>query len=529
VAEPAVAQGDRAQLLATATPIKHLVVIFGENVSFDHYFGTYPVAQNLAGEVPFHAATDTPLANNLSTPLDPTRGFSPIAELDLLHANPNSSVLTNGEDASNPFRLGPEHAATPSMGHGYTDEQLAAHAGAMDRFPAAVGVAGPPPGVENAATRGLVMAYYDGNTVGTFWRYAQEFALNDNSWSSMFGPSTPGAINLISGQTNGVGRVSPDFEIDALVAEDGNGGLSVVADPNPIDDVCSGAGVSLRGRNIGDLLNERGISWGWFQGGFDLSLVNENGSTGCERSSDQTVPDALVKTPRDYVPHHQPFQFYASTANPSHARPSGVLAIGHSLAADDTHDPANHQYDSHDFFDALAARNLPAVSYLKAPGFQDAHAGNSNPIDEQHFVEQVVSALRASPEWASTAIVLAYDDSDGWYDHQAPPIVNPSFSESDALNGPGTCTQGLQQAGPAPSVPLLGVDGKPAQGRCGYGTRLPLLVLSPFARKNFIDHTLTDQTSILRFIEDNWLDGARIQPGGSFDAIAGSIEHMFEL
>ena len=67
-----------------------------------------------------------------------------------------------------------------------------------------------------------------------------------------------------------------------------------------------------------------------------------------------------------------------------------------------------------------------------------------------------------------------------------------------------------------------------AQGRCGYGPRLPLLVISPFARRNFVDHSLTDQTSVLRFIEDNWLNGERVG-GGSFDAIAGSINAMFDF
>ena len=124
--------------------------------------------------------------------------------------------------------------------------------------------------------------------------------------------------------------------------------------------------------------------------------------------------------PADYLPHHQPFQYYASTANPTHARPSSVRAIGHTLQADGTTlDPANHQYDSHDFFDTLKARNLPSVSYVKAPSFQDGHAGYSNPIDEQDFIVKVVTAVQSSPEWESTAIIIAYDDSDGWYDHQA--------------------------------------------------------------------------------------------------------------
>src|SRR6185503_19061684 len=359
--------------------------------------------------------------------LDPTRDFAPLTGVDLLRANPNFTAAGNGADAANPFRLGPAHAATQDMNHGYTAEQQASNAGAMDLFPAFAGTPGPPPAASpTAATRGLVMAYFDGNTVSALWSYAQSYAMNDNSWTSVFGPSTPGAINLISGQTNGFDEVNkdPSTMSPGNVTPDGNGGYTMIGDPDPIGDVCSTSGDqnSFAGRNVGDLLNAKGISWGWFQGGFDLGITNANGSTGCGRWTPQTVPDA-VGTSADYIPHHQPFQYYRSTANPSHARPSSVSAIGSSFAADGkTRDPAHHQYDSHDFFDALALGILPAVSFLKAPGFQDGHAGYSNPIDEQNFLVQVVTAVRLSPAWATTAIIFAYDDSDGWYDHQPPPI-----------------------------------------------------------------------------------------------------------
>ena len=119
-----------------------------------------------------------------------------------------------------------------------------------------------------------------------------------------------------------------------------------------------------------------------------------------------------------------------------------------------------------------------------------------------------------------TAVVIAYDDSDGWYDHQMGPIVNQSADLADALTGPGQCGSGANTA-------LPGVDGEPAQGRCGYGPRLPLLVISPYAKQNYVDHTVTDQSSIIRFIEDNWLGGQRIT--GSFDAIAGTLNGMFDF
>jgi phospholipase C len=418
------------------------------------------------------------------------------------------------------------------MGHNYKPEQQSSHGGAMDLFPAFTGTAAPAPGVlpNQPPDTSSVMAYFDGNTVTALWSYAQAYALNDNAWTTTFGPSTPGVINLVSGQTNGFGTTNKDPSMmpASHVVADGNGGYTLIGDSDPLNDVCSTAGdqITLKGKNIGDLLNTAKISWGFFEGGFDLLITNPNGTTGCGRVTNATVANFPYNS-ADYIPHHQPFQYYASTANPTHARPSSVSAIGYSTKSDGTADPANHQYDSHDFFDALKIGNFPAVSYLKAPAYQDGHPGYSDPVDEQNFIISVVNAVADSPMWASTAIVILYDDSDGWYDHQAPPIVNVSASAADALNGASLCNSGAQQTGAAPTTPLKGNDNNPAQGRCGYGSRIPLLVLSPYAKKNFVDHTLVDQSSVLRFIEDNWLSGARIQAGGSFDTIAGPLSNMF--
>jgi phospholipase C len=486
----------------TTTPIQHLVVIFNENISFDHYFGTYPNAMNLPGEPVFTAASGTPTSNNyLQTP-------------SLLTANPNfMNTAGNGTAALNPFRLGPGQARTADQSHSYKPEQLAFDGGLMDLFPNSVGVAGPPPNTPaQAATKGLTMAYYDGNTVTAFWNYAQHFAMSDNSFNTVFGPSTPGAINLISGQTNGVAAM---LNGSSNLVSDGNGNFSLFGDDDPLGDVCStttGTTISFAGKNIGDLLNGIGASWGWFQGGFNLSTTNPNGTSGCTRTSSS----AIVPAAKDYVPHHQPFQFYPSTANPLHKRPTSILTIGKQG------DAANHQYDTADFYTAVLTGNMPAVSFLKPPAFQNGHAGNSDPLDEQAFMVTIINFLQTRPEWASTAVVIAYDDSDGWYDHVASPTVNGSATVQDALNGAGVCGNSTT------ALPGVNPATLHAQGRCGYGPRLPLVVVSPYAKVNFIDHTMTDQSSIIRFIEDNWLSGTRIG-GGSFDAIAGPINNMFDF
>jgi phospholipase C len=538
--------GDRDDV-RIATPIKHLVVIFPENVSFDHYFGTYPHAQNNAGETPFHASPRTPTRiNTLETPLDVNNHFVPLTGVDLIHHNPNANSSapvapnnsrSNGVNASNPIRLSPTQGLTSDQGHNDMPEQAAYNNGNMDGFPAWTGTSGPPPAGFN---QNLVMGYYDGNTVAAMWNYAQHFALNDNAFTTTFGPSTPGALNLISGQTAGFAAyvnvldASNNLRFKTHEAKDGNGNFAEIGDGDPLGDVCSNTTIdqiTMNGQNIGDLLNSRNITWGSFMGGFDLTITNPNNTTGCKRSSTTTAPGSTPQqTSADYIPHHAWFQYYASTSNNSHARPGSVAAIGRTR---DPHtgalDPANHSYDIHDFFDALKVGNFPAVSFLKAPAFQDGHPGYSDPIDEQHFIVNVINTLQQTRQWESTAVIILYDDSDGWYDHQMPPIVNSSASSADTLNGPSDCHVGLQQGRPTANPPLKGSFGLPSQGRCGYGTRIPLLVISPFAKVNHVDHTLVDQSSVTRFIEDNWLAGQRIQPGGSFDTIAGSLMSMFDF
>ena len=473
----------------TTTPIKHVVVLFDENISFDHYFGTYPNATNADG-TPFHAQPGTPKVNGL-TPA-------------LLTANPN---------AYNPKRLTPSQALTCDQNHSYGPEQKAFDGGKMDEF------------VQNTETDvctgepilfgepGLVMDYYDGNTVTGLWNYAQHYALNDNSFDDQFGPSTPGAINLISGNTFGISAVNsktgqkvnpPDSYTVGSPNAQGVG--TDFNDPDPAYDDCSDSNHTtasnlgaMQGTNIGDLLNAKGITWGWFQGGF-TPTGNAGGYAVCGATHDNVggIPEV------DYSPHHDPFEYYKSTSNAKHLPPSSTAMIGRT-------DQANHNYDLTSFGAALKHGNLPAVSFLKAPSYQDGHAGYSDPLDEQTFLTTQINAIEKSPEWSSTAIVVAYDDSDGWYDHVSSPIVNGSH---DAANDTALCT--------ATTASL-----SPASDRCGNGPRLPLLVISPWSRRDYVDNTQTDQSSIARFIENNWSLG-RIG-NGSYDATAGPLTNMFDF
>ena len=226
-------QGQRGQpAFKTVTPIKHIVVIYQENVSFDHYFGTYPYALNPAGEPKFHPLPNTPTVNGLT-----------------------GALLTNNPNLANPTRFDRSQALTCDMNHSYTAEQQAFDHGLMDQFVQSTGGG-------SCSDKTQVMDYYDGNTVTAMWNYAQYFSLNDNSYGTTFGPSTPGAINLVSGQTHGA---SPS-PVPGVVS---NG--TDIGDTDPTYDACSsktGTTISMSGQNVGDLLNAKGITWGWFEGGF---------------------------------------------------------------------------------------------------------------------------------------------------------------------------------------------------------------------------------------------------------------------
>ncbi|OJX80370.1 alkaline phosphatase family protein [Leifsonia sp. 71-9] len=472
----------------TVTPIKHLVVIFDENISFDHYFGTYPNAANTDG-TPFTAAPRTPAANTLAS----------------------SGTLTSNPNLYPPKRLTPAQAVTCDQNHSYAAEQGAVDAGTMDMFvqktstDTCTGAYGAP---------GLVMDYYDGNTVTGMWNYAQNYAMSDNNWDTEFGPSTPGALNLVSGQTHGgtaydpkTGAVLPAST--AVQSPNAAGVGTVIGDPDPAYDDCSdndhtstSAVVGMSGKNVGDLLNARGVTWGWFQGGFTPTTA-WNGQSGSYAACDKTTANVAGATPKDYSPHHSPFQYYKSTSNPHHLAPSSVKAIGHT-------DQANHQYDLTSFDAALKADNLPAVSFLKAPEAQDGHAAYSDPLDEQKFLVNEINAIQKSDSWSSTAVVVTYDDSDGWYDHVAPKVTNGS---KDAAVDSAVCTSVSHAAGGYAD-------------RCGPSQRLPFLLISPWAAQNKVDHTPIEQTSVLRFIENNWLTG-RIGDA-SFDTRAGSIGGLFD-
>ncbi|HEY8625158.1 MAG TPA: alkaline phosphatase family protein [Solirubrobacteraceae bacterium] len=571
--------GDRREA-RTATPIKHIVVIFQENVSFDHYFGTYPNAANTDGQH-FTAAAGTPAVGGLAPATSTSLPSRLRHARNLLVSNPNTSLPMRLDSTSTGKAGGPGGQLTCDQDHNYSDEQQATDNGLEDHFVQSTGTDGgslSPFGTPCNAAQ--VMDYYDGNTVTGLWNYAQHFAMSDNSYGVTFGPSAPGAINLASGDTGNVDTahmvdsppVSTSTSPNGDLTPDGQGGFSLTNDAQPYWDDCSTRDAAgLTGQNIGDLLNRAGVSWGWFEGGFRpttsfqqaLAATHATGQptstftpdqfakagfqTSVPHSSNQGLCDAVHPVgpavggtgqfgfKDDYIPHHEPFQYYASTANPHHLTIptngggqdtlAGLSEIGRDTQSFNNGAPQfntpNHQYDTSDFDQLVAAVRahqlpasaLPGVTFLKAPGFEDGHGGYSDPADEQQFVTREINALMHTPDWSSTAVLINYDDSDGWYDHQSAGVQNPSQSPADNLtnttfSGP---TSGLCLSDNGDRRSLAG-----EQGRCGFGPRLPMILISPFARSNFVDHNLNDQASIINMVEFNW----------NLPAISGSADQV---
>ena len=335
----------------------------------------------------------------------------------------------------------------------------------------------------------------------------------------------------------------------------------------------------MSGTNIGDELNDAGLSWGWFQGGFrpTTSYAAALGGDRARGPADVHVHPRRVQELRrlpdvaaallqpgtlrrrhpvgvalggtgqygykdDYIPHHEPFQYYASTANPHHLTiPTDAAGQRHARRPrDDRHRHAvaivngvpqfntpNHNYDIERLRPARGGdrtrrsfrrpRCRPSAS-SRLPGYEDGHAGYSDPEDEQQFIAHEVNALMQTPDWSSTAVIVNYDDSDGWYDHVYSGVTNPSLSPADNLTNTDDQRVGTRrpgQCGPSPqtTAPLAG-----EQGRCGFGPRLPMMVISPCAAHNYVDHNLSDQASIINLIEYNWRLPAI--PGSSDQALA---------
>jgi phospholipase C len=388
----------------TTTPIKHTIVIYQENRSFDNYFGTYP--NKAPGFKPL-PGTPTDVNNIPAGAFNPDENGNPVYP----HLFPNDQLQTKDVD------------------HGFDNMVKMVDGGKMDMFYQ----------INNKRGVGdIAMGYYDYNAIPAYWQYAQHFALADKFFQPVYGPSTPGALYLVAAQS---GTKDQPIKGDPTPKNGPFGG----------DNPKSALNYNLTYKNIGDVLTENNHSWNWYEGGWDAASNNPT--------------SAEAKT---YSPHHAPFQYFQNYEDGKYK---------------------NNLKDANDFTTDIQNGTLPEVSFLKADYPNDEHPGYSTP-EGQNFVAKTINSVMNSKYWKDTAIIVTYDESGGYWDHVAPANVTP---------GP----DGLQ----------------------GTGPRIPALVISPYAKQNFVSHTEYDSTSILKFIESNY----KLPALNNRDASANNLTDMFDF
>jgi acid phosphatase len=329
------------------------------------------------------------------------------------------------------------------MVHRYYQEQYQIDGGKMDRF------------VAWSDAAGLVMSYYDATTLPE-GKLAQQYVLADNFFHAAFGGSFLNHFWLVCACTP-VWASAPDgarAQVDATGALVKDGAVTpdgyavntsfTVNQPHPAEMDPARLVPNQTAPTIGDRLEEKGISWAWYSGGWNDALAGH--------------PDPLFQF------HHQVFAFFARYADGTPGR-------------------AQHLKDEQDFWGALREGKLPAVAFIKPLGPDNEHPGYASLTRGQQHVLELVAAVMNSPYWKDTAIIITYDENGGLWDHVAPPKAD----------------------------------------RWGPGSRVPAIIVSPYAKRRYIDHTQYDTTSILKLIETRW----GLRPLGSRDAVAGDLRNAF--
>src|SRR5262245_44170200 len=451
--------------------IDHIVVIYQENWSFDSLFGFFPGADGIAnaldgsGNLIFRQVdksgvplTTLPAVKGPNGALDPRFPTN-------LPPKPYNSVPLLSQDAS----PGAPAGLTGDMIHRFYTEQQQIDGGRNDKF------------VSWSDNGGLVMSYIDATNLPT-GQLAQLFTLTDNFFMAAFGgsflnhqflvaaaapewnqPLPQNAPNFISTlDANGAPIIDGNVTANALLAPDGNRFVVNTTQPAqspfrpgapadqrllPINDnrrvLSNGQPDPSYRPTIGDRLDRAQVSWKWYSGGWS---------------------DALAGHPRldpfggGFQFHHQAFGYYANYA-PFNADGTPNPRTNSLL------NPNAHLQDEDQFFADLAAGHLPAVSFVKPIGANNEHPGYSGLLKGQQHVASIVHAIQNSPEWAHTLIIATYDENGGFWDHVAPPTNN---------------------------------------GVWGEGNRIPAVIISPFAKRGFVDHVEHNTLSILKTIEERF-------------------------
>ncbi|WP_291512080.1 alkaline phosphatase family protein [Acidithiobacillus sp.] len=465
--------------------IDHVVVIFQENRSFDHYFGT------------FQAATGQGILNLLDDDGRIARHFDglqknpagiPYPDLPL---PPEIPAFAHVQLPNRPFHLGPFMPADSRLHwdpkHRFYRMLAQMHDGGMDRFVALAGsgtmhlrrqdfwqMDAEEIVFDLARPSGPVLGYYDAGDLPFYHRVAHSYTLFDHCFQAMSGGSTGNALYLVAARSCVHPKVAPEHCAPFDPRESGKALVFfdlpydhrrvLINDLPPIQGPTdAGRAASLKispppaaqdYANIGDLLSGAGLDWAWYNENWHLvknwALKNAFGPGD---------GSAIIDSSSIYVAHHNPFQYYPRW--PDYVR-------------------AGHMRDSQDFLEDARRGHLPAVSFLKASAAHDEHPADCAPAQGMAWVEQLVRAVADGPAWERTAIFITYDEGGGFWDSLPPPSV-------DAY---------------------------------GFGTRVPLILVSPWARRGFVDHHPSSTASILRFIEQRFgLPELNARDGAAYDLL----------
>jgi acid phosphatase len=448
---------------ASMQRIGHVVVIYAENHSFDNLYGLFPGADGVASAMPEKA-----------TQID--HDAAPLKELMLFGADgrpdPRFPRLPN-----RPFRIDAPPVGrgadqlVPDPTHEFYQNQEQINGGRNNLFAAMSQVGG------------WTMGYYDGSRF-RLWQWAKEYTLADRFFMGAFGgsylnhfylicacaPLHPDAPEVMRARFDADGRLSkqpgsPSANAGAVqlvnsgqVAPDGlsvnttqppwqpsrvppaEGGPREGADPKGT----ASLGLPLppqHMRTIADTLGAKGVSWAWYAGGWNDALADGTQPASAPRK----VIDSRAEGSAMFQTHHQPFNYLAR------------FAPG-------TKDRVERLRDGEDFMRDIAAGTLPAVSFYKPAGRYTQHPSYTDVKSGDEHMADVLAKLRASPQWKDMLIVLTYDENGGYWDHVPPP------------NGPGW------------------------SDRLGPGTRIPALIVGPTVKRGYVDHTVYDTASILKFL-----------------------------
>jgi len=424
--------------------IQTVVVIYGENRSFDNLYGMFPGANGIGKAFEEHNYIQVDLQGKPLPYLPPVWDKPGVANKDVPSGLPN---MPFSFDAA-PINQG-LNKATGDLVHRFYQNQMQIDGGKNDHF-AAISDAG-----------SLTMSHYDGSTL-PMWKIAQQYTLADHFFMGAFGGSflnhmwlacacTPqfkdapesmrakldanGQLLLTPGSPASPLDGAPLFQ-DGSVTPDGFGVNTLQAPYQPsaippadnpaLADVNKHPLPPQTQTTIGDTLSQKNVSWKWYAGGWNAAIADRKQIYGGE-----------IK----FQVHHQPFNYF-------------------SRFAPGTKDRAEHLKDGQEFVTDIEKGRLPQVSFYKPQGGLNEHPGDGDVMTGDQHIAGLVKKLQASPQWKNMLIIVTYDENGGFWDHVAPPKGD----------------------------------------RWGPGNRIPAIIISPYAKRAYVDSTPYDTTSILKFI-----------------------------